>query len=91
MLIVVMMGNWADDSAKTTESDYECSYVANLSDFNYFDEMQVPEYVEIEEVRHVEYIESYMNESEAEEYVEILVPGVEGETWLVEGARLNEW
>ena len=50
----------------------------------------MPEYVKIEEARHVEYIESYMNESEAEEYVEI-VSGVEGETWLVEGARLNEW
>ena len=50
----------------------------------------MPECVEIEEVRHVEYVESYMHESDAEEFVEI-VPGVEGQEWLVEGARLNIW
>ena len=40
----------------TAERDYECSYVANLLDFNDFDDIQEPEYVEIEEVRHVEYV-----------------------------------
>ena len=36
-----------------SESESECSSAANLSDFNYFEDLQVPEYVEIEGVRHV--------------------------------------
>ena len=48
----------------TTLIDSECSSVANLLDVNDFDDLQVPEYVEIEEVRHVEYDGPYMYEYE---------------------------
>ena len=40
------------------DTDSECSSVANLSDFNNFEDLQVPEFVDIEEVRHVEYLSS---------------------------------
>ena len=33
-----------------TENDSECSFIANLSEFNDFDDIQVTDYVEIEEV-----------------------------------------
>ena len=47
------------------------------------------EYIEIEEVQHVEYVGPYMHESDAQEFVE-MVSGGEGQEWYVEGARLNE-
>ena len=72
------------------DTDSECSSVANLSDFNNFEDLQVPEFVDIEEVRHVEYVGPYMHEPDAEECVEI-VPVVEGQEWRLEGERLNEW
>ena len=73
----------------TTDSVSECSYVSNLVDFYDFDDLQVPEYVEIEEVRNVEYVGPYIHQPDAEEFVEI-VPVVEGQEWRVERARLNE-
>ena len=47
-------------------------------------------HVDIEEVRHVEYVGPYMHESDAEECVEI-VAGMKGQEWRLEGARLNGW
>ena len=44
----------------------------NLSDFNDVDLIQVSEYVELEEIRHVEYVGPYMSEPDAEEFVEIV-------------------
>ena len=72
------------------DSDSEYSSVANLSDFNHFKDIQMPEFVDIEEVQHLEYVGPYMHEPDAEECVEI-VPGVEGQEWGLEGERLNEW
>ena len=74
----------------TADTDSECSSVANLSDFNNFEDLQVPEFVDIEEVRHVEYVGPYMHEPDAEQCVAI-VPGVEGQERHLEGERLNEW
>ena len=65
-----------------TKSDSECSTVVNLSDFNHFVDQQVPEYVDIEEVRHVECVGLHMLEPDAEVYVQI-VPGVDGQEWCV--------
>ena len=48
------------------DTDSECSSVANLSDFNNFEYLQVPEFVDLEEVRHVEYVGPYMHKPDAE-------------------------
>ena len=54
-LIDILLKQMADDT------DSECSSVANLSDFNNFEDLQMPEFVDIAEVRHIEYVGPYMH------------------------------